>query len=411
VISNPKSCSIVLSVTLIGLTACGGDGGTSPARLQQPAGYAYVASAAAPNAQALGTVFQYSIDSKGSLTPLSTVSVAAGSNPTAMISDPTGHFIYVLNQGDTTISQYSVGTGGVLSALSPATVSLAGTLMFSASASLSVNPRGGSLYIVTNPDNALAPIETSIAQYAIRSDGTLSPLNPSVINFANTASGALAFDPSGAYAYLASPPPVGETVVPLKGEVFQFSVAANGELTLIASSTVVGSPSSIHVAQSGQTAYVLSPCEDSSCDGLIVEYAVGENGTLTPTGTTTSTPSHVAPISLLTNTSDSAAYLLTNLNGVDTTAAAVYQYTIKSAGVLVPGTPSSVNMSSGAALTQAVLGPNLYALISNNQVVSSAMTGAHIDHYSIGSDGLLTPVSTTSVTAGNPTAMVTVAIP
>jgi 6-phosphogluconolactonase (cycloisomerase 2 family) len=404
--------SIVLCVTLASLSACGGDGGISPGGqghptgYDQPPGYAYVASLAAPNQQGPGTIFQYSIDSSGSPTPLSTPSVPAGSMPVAMVSDPTGRYVYVVNEGDATISQYSVGAGGVLSLSSTVPVSGGETFTFVGGYSLSVDPNGHSLYVVSTPRDPPSLPATSIAQYAIGSDGTLSPLSPPVINVATIAGGPLTVDPSGAYAYLAGNALVGEAIA-ANGEVFQFSVAEGGELTPISSPTIMvaSNPGAVAISPSGQTAYVLSRCMDTMCDGQVAEYTVGANGSLTPTGAITPTASHVIPASLIIDVSESGAYLLTNLMGVDTNAGAVYQYAVNSTGSLVPDTPSSLNVSSGA-VTQMVLGANLYALSSNALgFASGAPTGGHIDHYSIGNGGLLTAVSSIPVAAGYPTAM------
>ena len=329
-----------------------------------------------------------------------------------MIADPTGRYVYIVNEGDATISQYSVGSGGVLSALSPATVNVGAPFPSVVGYFLSVNPVSHCLYVVMTPRDPAIPLTTSIAQYAIGNDGTLSPLSPGVVDVSTMAGGALAVDPSGAYAYLAGQPGVGEAVVP-SGEVLQFSVAANGALTLITSPPLPVSPHPVGVtiSPSGRFAYVLSTCIDDACDGQVAEYTLGGNGVLTATGTPLLTAPHVVPISLLTDTAESGAYLLTNLMGVDTNAGAVYQFAINSTGVLVPDSPASLNVSSGS-LTQGILGPNLYALSSNVVgFASGAPTGGHIDHYSIGAGGLLTTVDTTPVTAGYPLAMAVVAAP
>jgi len=401
---------LLLAAPLICLTGCGGDGGGNLSGGGKPDGYVYVASAAAPNVQMPGTVFQYSIGSDGSLSPLATASVPAGVHPVAMISDPTGHYVYIVNQGDSTISQYSVSAGGGLAALSPATVKVGGTSASVAGYSLSVDPSGHSLYLVMTPLNPAMPASISIFQYAIGNDGTLSPLNPAAVDVAAVGVGSLAIDPTGKYAYLAGGAVVGEAES-VNDEVLQFSIAAGGQLTPLLSQTVAATHNAFGVAifPSGRTAYVLSACIDDACKGQIAEYSVGENGALTPTGATTATASHVIPISLNTDTSESSAYLLTNLMGVDTNAGMVYQYTFNSTGALVPATPPSVNVSSGA-VAQSVVGQRLYALSSNALgFASGAPTGGHIDHYSIGAGGLLALVGTTTLTVDYPKAMAVVA--
>jgi 6-phosphogluconolactonase (cycloisomerase 2 family) len=396
--------SITLGLTVTCLTACGGgaiSGGTSDSS------YAYVISATAQDEQTPGVVLQFSIGADGSLTRLSTASVPSGAKPVAIASDPTGRYVYVANEGDGTISQYSVGVGGVLTALNPATVSVGAPS--AAGLSLSVNPNGHSLYVVITPRDPPAPPITSIAQYSIGSNGTLSPTNPASIGVAIVAGGPLTLDPSGAYAYLAGESVVGEAET-ANAEVLQFSVGAGGELTQLASASVAATREAVNVviAPDGRTAYVLSSCIDNNCDGQIAQYTVGATGTLTPTGITTPSAGHVIPISLVTDTSASGAYLLTNFMGVDTNVGAVYQYALNSAGALSPATPPSLNVSSGA-VTQNVLATNLYVLSSNAVgFASGSPAGGHIDRYSIGSGGLLTAAGTMDIAAGYPTAMTVV---
>ncbi len=379
----------------------------------QPAGYVYVASAAASNNPTPGTVLEYWVAPDGSLSALGSGSVSTGVGPAAMVSDSTGHYIYVLNQGDSTISQYSVGASGVLVALSPATMSI-GVLPAIAGSSMSMSTSGHSLYLVVSPRDppgVVTPLIdiTFILQYAIGNNGTLSALSRASVGVTAFGRGPLAFDPDGRYAYLAGESVIGGDAV--AGAVMQFSVAAGGELTPLTSQTVAAPHNAfgVTVSPSGRTAYVLSSCIDNACDGEIAEYSVGANGMLTPTGATSTTGSHVISISLLTDTSESNAYLLTNLMGVDTNQGAVYQYTINNVGALVPMSPASVAVSSGA-VEQIVSGPNLYALSANAiGFASGAPTGGHIDHYSIGSEGVLTTVSTVAVPGGYPTAMTLVA--
>src|SRR5215472_538208 len=93
------------------LTACGGSGNdigpTGYAYVgPDPTGYAYIVTA---TAQSQGAVVPYTIAASGSLSPLSSGSVPTGMNPTSIVADPTGHYVYVVNLGDATISQFSVG--------------------------------------------------------------------------------------------------------------------------------------------------------------------------------------------------------------------------------------------------------------------------------------------------------------
>jgi 6-phosphogluconolactonase (cycloisomerase 2 family) len=73
--------------------------------------YAYVAN------YGNNDVELYSVNSDGSLTPLSTPVVAAGSEPSAIGFDPSGSFLYVVNSGDDDVLGYAVNADGSLTAL------------------------------------------------------------------------------------------------------------------------------------------------------------------------------------------------------------------------------------------------------------------------------------------------------
>jgi 6-phosphogluconolactonase (cycloisomerase 2 family) len=377
-----------------GATGTGATTGGGP-----PAVYAYVASADVGNRAVPGAVYQYSIASDGSIAPLSIASVPAGVTPTGMVSDPAGRYVYVVNSGDATISQYSVGTDGSLAPLSPAVVQIAGPFQFAGFA-LSIDPGARFLYVVGSPRDPPGPT-ASIAQYSIQSNGTLAPLTPTYLILSVSASGSLAIDPGGRYAYLP-----GATNAP-GGLISQFSINSDGSLSPLTPATVAATQGTVAVtiAPSGQTAYVMSTCIDTACDGQIEPFTIGANGTLTPTGVVTLTGAHVNPVEMVTDGSGSAAYLLANAMGVDTNAGSVYQFAVDSTGALAADTPASLSVASGA-VAESNYGSNLYALSANAIGFASGQPpGGHIDHYIIGSGGLLTAVSTTTVAGSLPTSI------
>ena len=383
------------AVTIALLTACGGSGNDiGGGNGGSGTGYAYIATT---SSSSQGSVIPYAINSDGALSPLSSGPVPTGTNPTSIVADPTGHYVYVVNQGDATISQFSVGSGGVLTALSPAVVSLpipsAGVRGYAAS----IDPNGHYLYVADQPYLLEAPsAPATILQFSIGSGGALTPLSPSSVNLSSLTTGPLAIDPGGQHAYL-----------PAGGLVFQFSISNNGTLVPLATPSVATTGAvNVTIGPDGRIAYVLSACIDAACDGQVSEYSVATDGTLTPTGLITGTAGHVIPLELETDTSGSSAYLLANLMGVDTDAGSVFQFAIGT-GVLKPDSPPSVNVTGGA-VAASVFGPSLYAL-SNAGFASGTPQGGHIDHYAIGAGGLLTAKDSVSMTSGYPTAMTIVA--
>src|SRR6185436_5509461 len=68
------------------------------------------------------SVSQYGVGAGGALAPKATPTVAAGTNPIAIVVSPDGRSVYVANNGSASVSQYTVRDDGTLAAKSPATV-------------------------------------------------------------------------------------------------------------------------------------------------------------------------------------------------------------------------------------------------------------------------------------------------
>ena len=83
---------------------------------------------------------QYVVDSEtGQLRPNGYVN--AEGDPFWVAVDPSNRWAYVANQGSNTVSQYRIGTTGVLTPLSPPTVSTG-----FAPSSVTVHPSGPTVY-------------------------------------------------------------------------------------------------------------------------------------------------------------------------------------------------------------------------------------------------------------------------
>ena len=105
--------------------------------------YVYVAD------QGTHSIYAYSINyTTGVLTPLSTNNFQAGVKPSAIISDPTGRFVYVTDQYQNEILAYNLLNGGVLQSQlnGPFTT---GLYPFS----MVIDPRGKFLYVTNYNDN------------------------------------------------------------------------------------------------------------------------------------------------------------------------------------------------------------------------------------------------------------------
>jgi 6-phosphogluconolactonase (cycloisomerase 2 family)/uncharacterized protein YjdB len=192
--------------------------------------YAYVANNNFPGAT--GSVSQYAIDAlgtptAGSLTPLSTPTVPAGAWPNDVVVDPSGRFVYVVNSNTNasgnSISQYTIGANGLLTPMSPATVST-GTQPWS----ITIDAAGRNAYVPNRNNGNVG----TVSHYTIdATTGALTlavPVAPATNPVAaGTGPSSLAIDPSGGFAYVTNRYPVDAT----PHTISQYSIAANGDLT------------------------------------------------------------------------------------------------------------------------------------------------------------------------------------
>ncbi len=63
-----------------------------------------------------GQIYGYTVGTGGILTAITGMPLATGANPTSVVVDPGGKNVYVVNQGSNTVTSYSIGSGGALSA-------------------------------------------------------------------------------------------------------------------------------------------------------------------------------------------------------------------------------------------------------------------------------------------------------
>src|ERR1019366_4932052 len=100
-ISRIAKVSVLSAAMVLGLASCS---------LDYVVGYVYVTTSHG----AQGVINQYSIDfQSGALSQVGTP-VAAGNNPVKIVAAPNGQFVYVINQGDSTVQEFAVQSGGSL---------------------------------------------------------------------------------------------------------------------------------------------------------------------------------------------------------------------------------------------------------------------------------------------------------
>lgn len=360
-------------------------------------GYAYLLN---------GTILQYRIESNGSLAPLSVASVSAGNQPTDIVADPTGHYVYVVNSGDATISQYAVGEGGGLQALSPAVVSIPEQPRVYYHYHATIDPMGRFLYLVIVSDQI--NVAVAIAQYAIGSDGTLRALTPAVVDLGGYAGsyGSIAIEPGGQYAFLVADTYNSNGLA--AGEwLLQFSVGNDG--TLSASAPPIAAPpgaTNVVIGPSGQDAYVLTG-PGAPTYVLLTEFLINARGELASTGNTTVLKQdYLWPVDLVFSGIGPSAYLIADDTGlVESTGGPLYEFRNPGAGVFEPYTSVALP-TSGAPAAEGTYGPNLYVL-SNDCFGPLCLNSVYIDHYTIDQAGA-SLVSSTQIGYGSASPIVLV---
>jgi 6-phosphogluconolactonase len=164
--------------------------GPNPASVTIEGKYAYVsnfgANSLTPPATAQ-TISQYTVGTDGQLTPMTPATVPSGAGPNAVTVTPNSQFAYAANDGDDTVSQYASNpVTGALTPILPATAT--GLRPFG----LAVDPTSHYLYVANSGDG-------TISQYAITSTGVLTSIGAPVASGAGVT--YVAVDATGKYVY------------------------------------------------------------------------------------------------------------------------------------------------------------------------------------------------------------------
>jgi 6-phosphogluconolactonase len=150
-ISRIAKVSFLSAAMVLGLASCS---------LDYVVGYVYVTTSHG----AVGVISQYSIDfQSGALSSLGTVT--AGNNPVKIVATPSGQFVYVINQGDSTVQEFAVQSGGGLVSKNVYPTGNTPT-------AIAIDPQGKFLYVTfKNQTGSSGPGGISI--YPVNSDNSL----------------------------------------------------------------------------------------------------------------------------------------------------------------------------------------------------------------------------------------------
>jgi len=392
--------SVIAVAASLASSGCGSDhgGGTVNENNQYaPNNYVYVASAGlAPGST--GAVYEYALGADGTLSPLAQPSIAAGINPSALVVVNIG-YVYVVNAGDGSISQYNAAADGTLTAMTPATVTNPGMhTLGTTGATATFDTTGNYLYVVNTADD-------NVAQFSIGGGGQLTPLTPATVA---TGVAPVSIVASNTGVYVVNSNAAGQA-----GSVSQYTESADGTLTPTDSSPIAAgtNPSVFAIDEFSPPsfAYVLSNCDGTQCLGSIRQFSVGANGTLTDTGSIVTTGSHYRGVGMVLDqtVSNATAYVLANEMGVDTESSALLSFPVGSSGALTATSPQSLSTPGVAvALLQTIQYGTLYVLTSDSGAnANTPATGGSILVYSEGNGGTPTLLGTTTLSAPYPSAI------
>ena len=339
-------------------------------------------------------VVSYSVNTQGALSAVQTTQVSPGAM--AVATDPTGHFLFLANGGSNRVATFTINSDGSLTASAAAEVTTGSnpTLLF-------VNSAGTAVYAVNQG-------EQTTSQFALGTDGVLSPLAP-----AKVPGQLAAIDAAASLAYVWNPAQATDPAT-----LSPFSIATNGSLssapigvgTLIDPAVgMVPVWPAVAIDTSGQHLYVWTAETYTGSTTLpfsakIAGFGIGSQGQLTPDATTVDLPSGNFPGPLFQITGIPALYMLSSI-GVDTDTGYLSQVALDSSGNFVAGTSSAVTgIGNGAAIAAGSISTQLVVLSRSTALNGSS--GGWLQSYQAGADGTLTPETSATIANGEtPVAM------
>lgn len=281
--------------------------------------------------------------------------VPTGADPSAMVIDVTGNFVFVANQGSNSVSGFTIDqVGGTLTEIkqlppttlncmanqitpcplptagSPTALATTGTMLFVALTNTTGGTEMGSIatYMFT-PEPAVPPV-TQVACPA--GPGCLQSPPPSPVA-AGTNPVAMALDPSGKFLFVADS--VANTLA-------AFSVGSSGQLTALGAPIATGTtPVSISVSSAGGFVYTAN---QGSSD--VSAFSYSSSGLTAVSGSPFSVLPATSPSYVLTDTSGKFLFVAErNSNNISV-------FTIGSSGALaqVTGSPFASPVINPVAL-------------------------------------------------------------
>jgi 6-phosphogluconolactonase len=355
---------IAVGIYSAALTSCGGgESQMPPIAGQEVAGYAYVGKT--------DGIAQYTVSNGGTLTPMSPpeISYSTGGRTSFIAVEPSIPNLYAVNSGSGAVLQYTFGAGGGISTSPASQVFVAGN-----PSSFTFDTTLGFAYVTSYNGY-------DIAQFSVGATGALSPLSPATIAGLSQSPEFIAVDPVAPYVYVVS-----------YLSVTQYTIDAGGQLSAASVWAVPTNNYGLYtmaIDPTGRYAYVTGT--DAA---TVLQFNVGIGGALVPMNPPTVTTGFQAVTSSGASTSaviDPTGRYLYVTNFVNS---AVSQYTIGAAGALTPMNPATVGIPGpGSGDTPSEAFPYAIAFDKTGHYVYVACDDGAVFQYSISTAGALVPLN------------------
>jgi len=347
-VNNGSGANVISAVNNVAVTC-----NTLPA-----IGYAYILDTSN------NMVRQFNVTSNG-LAPTAN-SVGTDLNPCGIARHPSGKYIYVGNSGSSTISQYSVGAGGLLAPMNPVHVQAGAGIC-----GITIDPAGQFAYAVVSATNqaGVSAQRISVNVFSIGTDGTLTAQPTLGLNSIYSAYGlpgtSITLTPNAQYAYL---------LLPGSTSLYQYAISAGtmtplNPLLSAANSDLSYYSFAFSVNPQGTYAYYAGSYNN------VARYSIGHNGTLSLLTDVVSGSGAPYPRSVAYSPSGNYAYLMDSGD--------VRQFSVGADGTFTPLNPSTLNVASAYPLVFDATGQYVFAVLS-----------AGVGQYALGSDGALSLLPT-----------------
>jgi 6-phosphogluconolactonase (cycloisomerase 2 family) len=336
--------------------------GLASCSLDYTVGYVYMTT----NKSNPGVIDQYSIDfDSGALSQIGTP-IAAGNDPVTLIPAPNGQFIYVINQGDSTVQEFAVQGDGTLA--SQHIYPITGTRP----TALAIDPQGAFLYVTFTYQTGFSvakPGPGGVSIFPVNPDNTLG--TPSTQNVGNNPVGVtVSYFNHYVYVLDQEPEP--------NARILGFSQnTSNGTLTPLPGTTITASattgyaagvvPSAIAEEPTSRYVYVTDQVANQ-----LIGYTVLPSGALLPmvngpfqTG--------LFPVNLTIDPTGKLIYVA-NYNG-----STIQGYMINGASGTPSGAVGSFATGTGTGPSCVAIDPALGVFLYTSNSLDNTLTGERLN--------------------------------